>query len=236
MTKLVFSHLNKIEQNFAVLELLPDPHAWVKDCNGRFIFANRLFYERFGISSMDGLMGKTDYDLAPAVMAERYCADDQLVLDGGTVTDRLEIIKGDGEFVEWFLTSKWPIYNNESQIIGSFGISHHLNRSERKLVPYQELSTPIRYIQEHFASNISVEELATVCNLSVSALERRFKKHLNRTPHQYITEFKLDHARRLLLETEKSVGTIALETGFADHSHFTRTFSKHFGQPPSALR
>lgn len=236
MTKLVFDNLESIEQNFAMLELIPDTHAWVKDCNGVFIFGNRLFYERFGISTMRGLTGKTDYDLAPADMAQRYCSDDQRVLEGGTVTDRLEIIKGEEELVEWFLTSKWPIYDSQNIIIGSFGISRHLNHSERKLVPYQELSTPIDYIQEHFAGHISVEELAAACNLSVSALERRFKKHLKKTPHQYITEVRLEHARRLLLETQKSIGTIALETGFADHSHFTRTFSKHFGEPPSSLR
>ena len=236
MTKLAFDNLASIEQNFALLELIPDTHAWIKGRNGQFVFGNRLFYERFGISTMDGLKGKTDYDLAPADMAGRYRADDQLVLDGGRVTDRLEIIKGEGEFVEWFLTSKWPIYNKQNDIIGSLGISRHLNHSERKLVPYQELSTPIDYIQEHFASHLSVEELASACNLSVSALERRFKKHLKKTPRQYITEVKLEHARRLLMETEKSIGAIALETGFADHSHFTRTFSKHFGEAPSSLR
>ena len=236
MTRLVFNSLENIEQNFAVLELIPDTHAWVKDRDGLFVFGNRLFYERFGISSMRGLVGKTDYDLAPVDMAQRYCADDDRVLDGGAVTDRLELMLGKAESVEWFLTSKSPVYNQAGDIIASFGISRHLNRSERKLVPYQELSTPIDYIQEHFASHLSVDALARACNLSVSALERRFKKHLQKTPHQYITEVRLDHARRLLLDTEKSIGTVALETGFADHSHFTRAFSKHFGQAPSSLR
>lgn len=236
MTKLVFNSLENIEQNFAVLELIPDTHAWVKDRDGLFVFGNRLFYERFGFSSMRGLVGKTDYDLAPVDMAQHYCADDDRVLEGGAVTDRLELILGKAESVEWFLTSKWPVYNQPGDIIGSFGISRHLNHSERKLVPYQELNAPIDYIQEHFASHLSVDELAHACNLSVSALERRFKKHLKKTPHQYITEVRLDHAKRLLLETEKGIGTIALETGFADHSHFTRAFSKHFGQSPSTLR
>ncbi|MFT5482776.1 MAG: AraC-like DNA-binding protein [Halieaceae bacterium] len=236
MTKLVFNSLENIEQNFALLELIPDTHAWVKDRDGLFVFGSRLFYERFNISSMQGLVGKTDYDLAPADMAQHYRADDDRVLDGYVVTDRLELILGKSEPVEWFLTSKWPVYNPEGYIIGSVGLSRHLNQSERKLVPYQELSKPIDYIQQYFASRISVEKLATACNLSVSALERRFKKHLHKTPYQYITEVRLEHAKRLLLETEKGVGTIALETGFADHSHFTRVFSKHFGQTPSSQR
>ena len=236
MTKLVYDSLEDIAQSFAMLELVPDTHAWVKDAAGRFVFGNRLFYERFGIDSLEGLVGKTDYDLAPADMARRYRADDDRVLKGGTVTDRLELIGGEKASVEWFLTSKWPIHQSGGEIIGSFGMSRHLNQSERKVVPYQELNTPIEYIQAHFADALSVDELASACNLSVSALERRFKKHLDKTPHQYIMEVRLEHARRLLLETEKPVGTIALETGFADHSHFTRAFCKHFNSPPSALR
>lgn len=236
MTKLVYDSLVGIGQSFAMLDLVPDTHAWVKDTEGLFVFGNRLFCERFGIDSPEGLIGKTDFDLAPPDMAQRYRADDDHVLKGGTVTDRLELIGGEKASVEWFLTSKWPIYHSGGEIIASFGMSRHLNKSERKAVPYRELSTPIEYIQAHFANALSVNELASACNLSVSALERRFKKHLGKTPHQYIVEVRLDHARRLLLETEKSIGTIALETGFADHSHFTRAFRKHFGSAPRALR
>jgi AraC-like DNA-binding protein len=236
MTKLIFDTMDGIERNFAMLNLIPDTHAWMKDRDGVFIFGNRLFYERFGMISMRGLVGKTDYDLAPGDMAQSYCADDERVLNGGAVTDRLELIGGDRDAVEWFLTSKWPVYDTAGNIIGSFGISRHLNRSESRSAPYKELSAPINYIHENFAQAISIEALASACNISVSALERRFKKHLKKTPHQYITEVKLDHARRLLLETSKGIGMIALETGFADHSHFTRAFNRHFGQTPSALR
>lgn len=236
MTKLVYDSLEDIERGFAMLDLIPDTHAWVKDPEGLFVSGNRLFYERFGIDSLEELVGKTDFDLAPPDMARRYRADDDRVLKGGTVTDRLELIGGEKTSVEWFITSKWPIYKPAGEIIGSFGMSRHLNKSERKAVPYRELSTPIEYIQAHFADALSVDELASACNLSVSALERRFKKHLGKTPHQYIIEVRLEHARRLLRETDKAVGTIALETGFADHSHFTRAFSKHYGSAPSTLR
>ncbi len=235
MTKLVFDSLDRAEENFAVLDLIPDTHTWVKDRQGPFVFGNRLFYQRFGIDSLAQLAGKTDYDLAPADMARRYRADDDHVLNGGVVTDRLELIGG-GESVEWFLTSKWPVYNQRGGIIGTVGISRHLNRFEHQSVPYRDLRAPINYIREHFSSQISVAELAAACNLSVSALERRFRKHLGKTPRQYITDVRLGHARRLLVETDKPIGTIALETGFADHSHLTRAFRRHFARSPSEVR
>ena len=112
----------------------------------------------------------------------------------------------------------------------------HLNRAEAKTIPFQELSAPINYIRAHFAERISVASLAAACNLSVSALERRFRKHLNKTPHQYITQVRLEHSRRLLSDSDKAIGTIALETGFADHSHFTRAFKRYYGIAPSDTR
>lgn len=236
MTKLKYSSLAGAEQKFAMLDLLPDTHAWIKDTQGRFVYGNRLFFERFGFSSLQELAGKCDYDIAPASLAEKYCSDDEQVLLGAVVNDRLELILGENESGDWFLTSKWPIYNLRDTIIGTFGISRHLNKTERTAIPFRELRAPVDYISRHFGDNISVKSLADACNISVSALERRFKKHLKKTPHQYISEVRLDTARQMLLETRKPIGRIALETGFADHSHFTRMFKRHFGVSPSRAR
>ncbi|MEZ5573182.1 MAG: AraC family transcriptional regulator [Halioglobus sp.] len=236
MTKLQYPSLVGAAQNFAVLDLIPDTHAWIKDTNGRFVYGNRLFFERFGISSLQGLLGKTDHDLAPAALADKYTSDDAQVLAGAVINNRLELIVALQQVGDWFLTSKWPVYNLQDRIIGTFGISRHLNRTEGTAIPFRELRAPIDYISRHFADKLSVDELAAACNISVSALERRFRKHLNKTPHQYINDVRLDHARQLLLETDQSIGTIAVETGFADHSHFTRAFAGKFGLSPSSER
>ena len=98
-------------------------------------------------------------------------------------------------------------------VIGTGGVSRHLNRSEGKTVPFRELSAPIDYIGRHFASDISVAALAEACNISVSALERRFRKHLGKTPRQYINEVRLEHARKLLLETDSETSS-GKRTGF----------------------
>lgn len=236
MTKLVYPSLDAARHNFAMLDLIPDTHAWIKNCRGRFVYGNRLFFERFGFSSMEGLLGRCDFDLAPEHLARKYTEDDARVLQGAAVTDRLELIIGDASSGDWFLTSKWPVHNLQDEIIGSFGISRHLNRAEGTTIAYRELRAPVDYICEHFASDISVESLAAACNLSVSALERRFRKHLKKTPRQYIVSVRLNNARQMLLESDKPIGTVAIETGFADHSHFTRSFTRAFGLTPSDAR
>ncbi len=236
MSNLIFRSLAEAEPGFALLDLVPDTHAWIKDSDGRFVYGNRLFFERFGFSSLQALLGKCDYDIAPEYLAVQYTKDDAFVLEGGVVNDRLELILGPDGTGDWFLTSKWPIYSPAQAILGTFGLSRHLNRTEGTAIPFRELRAPVDYISQHFATPISVEALAGACNMSVSALERRFRKHLGKTPRQYIVEVRLDNARQLLLDTEKPIGTIALETGFADHSHFTRAFTRHFGRSPRRVR
>ena len=140
MTKLKFASLEDAEQNFAMLDLIPDTHAWVKNAEGKFVYGNRLFFQRFGISSMQGLVGKCDYDLAPTSLAELYTQDDSQVLEGNLVTDRLELINGKDSSGDWFLTSKWPIYDLDNRVVGTFGISRHLNRTEGTTIPYQQFS------------------------------------------------------------------------------------------------
>jgi len=236
MTIPKIDNLDHIKAGVAFLDLIPDTHVWVKNTQGKFVYGNRLFFERLGFSSMQALLGKSDFDIAPAYLAQKYCEDDAHVLEGGLVTDRLELILDNTETGDWFLTSKWPIYNLRDTVIGTMGLSRHLNKTERNALPFHELQAPVDYIRKHFSSSISVTALASACNISVSALERRFKKHLQKTPRQYLNEVRLDHARQLLLETDKSIGSVALETGFADHSHFTRAFRRYFNETPREAR
>ena len=233
MNTLKVQSLSDAQQGFVFLDVLSDTFAWLKDKNGIFVYANQLFLHQFGLSSVQQIKGKNDYDIAPERMAEEFCKDDERVVRGVVITDRLELIPNRNKATSWFLTSKWPVYNFEDQIIGTFGTSRYLNKTLSTISPFRELNEAIEYIQRHFSEPMSVEQLAEATHLSISALERRFKKHLSINPRQYIIEFRLEQARYLLMETRKSIATIALETGFSDHSHFTKAYKKRFQLIPS---
>ncbi len=236
MTRIEFKAINDVCDSFQLLEVYPDIHAWVKDREGRFVHANTLFLQRFGFNHIEQLQGKNDFDLAPKQMAIEYVKDDHKILEGQIITDRLEIIRKHNEAGGWFLTSKWPVYDQNNNIIGTYGSSRHLNKTDVAATPFRDLNGSTEYIQRHFSGPITVEEVAKAVHLSVSALERRFKKHLSKTPRQYIMELRLDHAQKLLFESGKSLACIALESGFSDHSHFTRAFVKRFMLSPSEFR
>ncbi|WP_109434085.1 MULTISPECIES: helix-turn-helix domain-containing protein [Aquimarina] len=91
-------------------------------------------------------------------------------------------------------------------------------------------------IELHRYSNLGLDELAKLCNLSLSSFKREFKKVFNDTPNNYITDQKLKRAKELLRITEMPVSEIAYGVGFNDPLYFTRIFKKKIGGSPTEYR
>lgn len=93
-----------------------------------------------------------------------------------------------------------------------------------------------KVIELHLYSNLSIEELARLSNLSLTSFKREFKKEFNDSPANYINAKKLQKARELLSITDMSISEIAYETGFNDPLYFSRIFKKKTGISPSSFR
>lgn len=225
-----------VSQILQMYNLLPDILFWIKDLNSKIVYANSCFLEHLAMGSLEQVIGLDDYDFAPKHIAKQFIADDLKVVNGEVVTDRLEMnILGSGE-IAWFTTSKRPLLDHQGRIVGSYGISRHLEKTSIVLTGMVALKAPVSFIRENFARKITMHELAEVAHLSVSALERRFKKFLLKTPQQYITEVRLENARRLLVETTLPISVIADESGIPDPSYFSRKFQQQFSLLPSEFR
>ena len=103
------------------------------------------------------------------------------------------------------------------------------------LSPWQE-----RRAKEMLASNlgdgVALADLAKACGLSVGHFARAFKKTTGHPPHRWLLMQRLERSETLLLTTRKPLRDIATECGFADHSHFTRVFSRMVGTAPGDWR
>jgi len=98
----------------------------------------------------------------------------------------------------------------------------------------------LRRVREHIEKNLTAslrtEVLATIAGLSPGHFNRAFRKSTGQSPHQYVLRRRVAVAARLLRETGRALADIALEVGFADQSHFTRTYALVTGETPSACR
>ncbi|MCV6588552.1 MAG: AraC family transcriptional regulator [Marinobacterium sp.] len=97
----------------------------------------------------------------------------------------------------------------------------------------QELQRVRDYCDEYLADKISLEQLATLCGLSRYQFLRRFERSTGLTPHNWLTQLRLEKACLLLRQPEFSLTQIALRVGFYDQSHFIRSFRKGYGIAPS---
>jgi len=92
------------------------------------------------------------------------------------------------------------------------------------------------FIGAHLDENISLNVLAKVVGLSPHHLSDAFKTSTGQSPHQYLIDQRIRRAKELLLGSDKSVTEIALEVGFASHSHFTEQFRKRCKITPTWYR
>ena len=98
------------------------------------------------------------------------------------------------------------------------------------------LTRIIDYIQNHYAENFSLADLAEAEGLSAPYLSNFFDKHMGVKFSQYYTNIKLEHAVSDLLSTSDSIETIALRNGFTESHAFVRSFKKKYNTLPSTYR
>lgn len=224
------------QQLINMFDLLPGVLFWIKDNKHYFVHANQAFIEHKEVKGIEQIIGKTDYDFSPPHLAKQFIRDDEKILAGQHVTERLEMNMDKTGDTAWFSTSKRPILNNNNEVIGSYGITRHLQKQAMALSNVDAVKVPVDYIRQHFHQQLTIDQLADVAHLSVSALERRFKKYLAKTPKQFLNETRLENARKLLVETNIPISQVGDETGFTDHSYFSRQFKLFFGDLPSECR
>ncbi len=93
-----------------------------------------------------------------------------------------------------------------------------------------------RYIQEHYAENLNIKELAEIVNANEYYLSHAFKKITHYSPQQYILRRRIGKAQCLLVYTSLSLTEIAARVGYEDSNYFSRVFKKIVGMSPRLYR
>jgi LacI family transcriptional regulator len=99
-----------------------------------------------------------------------------------------------------------------------------------------DLATAMRFIRDHAAQPISVDDVVEAACISRSTLERRFRATLGRSPLDEIYRVRLERARHLLAETDLPMAQVAKESGFHDGRRMSEVFHCHTGEAPTAYR
>jgi AraC family transcriptional regulator len=100
----------------------------------------------------------------------------------------------------------------------------------------RRLQQTIDYIQAHLDAKLSLDILATELNLSVYHFCKLFTQSMGMPPYKYILQQRVERAKQLLNNSQRSLSDIALDCGFANQSHLNRHFTKATGISPKKYR
>lgn len=110
-----------------------------------------------------------------------------------------------------------------------FELSFKQNESER-------MNIILQYIMKHFSKKISLKEVSSLVHLNPESFCRYFKTRTKKTFSDFLLEVKINHACKLLIETDKPISRICFESGFNNFSNFNRYFKKKTKKNPLDYR
>ncbi|MCM1128866.1 MAG: AraC family transcriptional regulator [Alistipes senegalensis] len=90
-------------------------------------------------------------------------------------------------------------------------------------------------VEQHYASPVTISELASLSGRSLSSFKRDFRHAYNQPPAAWIRERRLEKALEMLRYTALSVSDVCYALGFRNPAHFSRLFKERHGLPPSAI-
>ena len=220
-----------------LFDFLPEVVFYAKDRRSRFVAANEAMMRSKQLVQGEDLLGKTDLDFHPPVMARAYIEEDREIMESGKALPHQAwlVFDSDGR-PGWFRSSKTPIFGDTGKVIGIAGVRYSIRTPEEQMAQFQNLLGAIRHLEENYTEGVTTPELAKLAGLSVTHFNRRFSELFRMSPNRFMMSLRVERARTLLSQSEREIGEISVETGFCDQSHFTRQFRKLTGLTPKKYR
>lgn len=139
--------------------------------------------------------------------------------------------------LHWVLESSTSPLERQSHFTATMAqlVANYAHGRHRLLPPADAPRTVVAvaldYLHSHFDQPITLDDIAALTHFSPYHFLRVFKNAMGLTPHAYLTQLRVDAARRRL-SAGQPLAQVATETGFVDQSHFTRSFKRITGVTP----
>ena len=108
--------------------------------------------------------------------------------------------------------------------------------AERSIAEQERINPVFAYLVENFRKPVSLDNAASIANMTPNAFCKYFKKITRKTFMETIIEYRLNYATQQLVQTDKPISEISFESGFGDVSHFYKMFKVKMGLSPLNYR
>jgi AraC-like DNA-binding protein len=222
---------------FSLFDHLPGYSFFAKNFEGEIMSANQGFYERFGFTSEEEIVGKTDFELFPVALADHFRRDDLKVMETGEpMLGIVELFFNRQGLPDWYLTNKLPVVGRDGAVIGVMGTVRSYARQAKLNQHFVQIEAAVDFIRDNFRKKILIGELSQRTGLSPRQFDRKFKDAFGISPQQFILKTRILAGCDGLANLRRPISDIAFELGFCDQSSFTRHFQKHMGVTPLQYR
>lgn len=220
-----------------LFDRLPDLHFFAKDRDGHLMFASAGLRERYSMRDELEILGRTDFDLNPDLMAQAYVDDDRRLLSGESeMVERIELWWDGQGMPDWFMVTKLPLLDRRGKVIGVMGLLRRPAEADRELPLFQTVAKAVDILRREFGTAVTIDEVARRCGQSVRQLQRRFQTALGIPPQEFLLKTRVLAAQRLMDATSLSNSEVARNCGFVDASSFAQHFRRRIGMTPTAYR
>ena len=117
---------------------------------------------------------------------------------------------------------------------------HHFSEpdayAEKNTAAQRYINFSVHYIKTHYSSDVSISKLTELLGVSQPYLYKIYKEAFGKSPKAFITEYRINQAKKLLTETAMSLTEIASSVGYSDSFAFSKAFSASCGISPSEYR
>lgn len=100
----------------------------------------------------------------------------------------------------------------------------------------ERIQTMLTFIRQNYREKLSLEDIARSASISKSECLRCFRTGIGRSPFEYLQDYRIEIAERLLQSTDDSILDIALQTGFSNGAYFGKIFKEVHGISPGSYR
>jgi AraC-like DNA-binding protein len=173
-------------------------------------------------------------------------AEDEIDLERG-LTPRLMFFDADIMRLAQLFAEECAVDKPHSRLYGDnlsialllalsrLGTGQTPSTSKGLLAPWQ-LRRVTEYLVAHLADDVGLQTVSDLVGLSRSYFSRAFKTSTGLSPHRWLVQARVTKAKEMLLTSGLSLAQIAIDVGFADQAHFTRTFARAIGESPGAWK
>ncbi|MBI5952901.1 MAG: PAS domain-containing protein [Chloroflexi bacterium] len=155
-----------------LIESLPQ-NIYAKDSDGRFVFANQR-YCTTQCRRLEEIVGKTDFDLHPPELAEKYRADDQRVVETGETIELIEEHQPLGERKFFVQVIKTPFYDSKGQTAGTLGIFWDITERRQAEVELQNTKESLKQANVELQAALAREQQLARTDALTSVNNRRY--------------------------------------------------------------